>query len=225
MGLHFGTDYGFGCAFLVDAPYRGKGIGRTLWQERMQRMAGRNWAVDAVDGRIKANISKGFNPPQMEIRAYRWTAKPTMNRSDLMMCCPLTDAIMDDFIAYDAKTHPGGERGEHLKIFITMEGLTCRVAQEDGIIKGFLIAYPGDNNLCAAILKADTVQVADCLLSELSDVEKGDFSIQIPSLNQNAEVLIEKFNMEPWYILHRMWMGTQPNVDYSQVYGIPHSKL
>lgn len=221
--VRYSADYGFLGFYIVRPEFRGKGIGRALWD----RVLGENPnLVIGLDGVVaqKENYEKsGFQAAHRNIRYGGTVSVSAANADGLSEVSPVHMPLI---AAYDEAFNPA-PRERFLREWLKeKETRHSFVLLEGAVVSGY-----GTIRACAEGFKigplfADSETMADVLFRKLvSAAGGGRIFLDIPEPNAAARALCERYNMTPVFETARMYRGDAPELPLGQIYGITTFEL
>lgn len=216
------ADFGFMGLFIVEPRYRGLGLGRLLWNDRLARLRARLApdAVIAMDGVFAMErfyAAGGFEPAYATTR-YQGVAMPAPAPAvDLALqidCAPRHGAIL----ALDRRIVPY-DRSGLLSRWLALPETIQAVAVREGELVGFGLARPAAAGFKIGPLIAREPQVARALLADLvTRVAGHQIQIDVPDPNHEGTALALAHGLAPVFGCRRMYFGHKPAEDLSSVY-------
>ncbi|MEI6642757.1 MAG: GNAT family N-acetyltransferase [Novosphingobium sp.] len=216
------ADFGFMGLFIVEPRYRGLGLGRRLWHDRLARLRARLApdAVIAMDGVFEMErfyAAGGFVPAYATTR-YEGMARPVPATAvDFALqidWAPRHDAIL----ALDRKTVPYDRTGL-LSCWLALPETIQAMAIRDGELVGFGLARPASAGFKIGPLIAGEPQVARALLADMvARIEGHQIQIDVPAPNNEGAALALSYGLAPVFGCRRMYFGRKPAEGLSSVY-------
>ncbi len=215
--------FGFMGLFIVDEAYRGLGLGRQLWHERLQLLRAR-LAPDAVIGMDgvfameRFYAAGGFEPAYETVR-YQGVASGVVTRISYAQI-PIHATVSNDILlAYDRGRTPY-DRGTLLASWLSRPKIMRAAAFQEGVLVGFGLARPAGTGFKIGPLVADNALIARGLLADLIDrLDGAQVQIDVPSPNQDGVALAKSFGLEASFGCRRMYFGGKPDEDVSSIFG------
>jgi hypothetical protein len=181
--------------FIVNAEYRGKGHGRTIWSMAMRRMTrypNASILLYSVIDQVNLYQSYGFKPQYKNIR---WNLSGgTQHVHQTVQCEPLTPEILYEIIKYDRKIF-AASREKILCASQNYSDIKGFFVKVDNQIKGYGLIRPCISGLRIGPLFADNLEIAKCILAALLE-RAGSESviIDMPEVNDTGRDLMLIFN-------------------------------
>ncbi|MBK1717911.1 GNAT family N-acetyltransferase [Thiocystis violacea] len=224
--VRHGEDFGFLGFYLVRPDRRGQGHGWAIWQAAMERLAGRNIALDGVLAQQENYRRSGF---QFAYRHVRYQGQghpapapvPTAGR-----LVPLDTWPFADLAAYDRAFFPT-ERDAFLRRWIAQpRTLALGLIQKDRLV-GYGVRRACRQGHKIGPLFADTPSAAETLFSALSaQLPAGDpIYLDVPEPNPAAVALAERHGLTPVFETARMYTGPIPDLALERTHGVTSFEL
>lgn len=220
--IRYGTGHGFIGLHLTVPELRGRGYGLRTWQAGLDRLAGRNIGLDAVDP-LQGNYRRsGFRQTWVTTRYEGVLAgariAPGLEVIDAR-AVPFTELT-----AYDRRFFPA-ERDAFLALWITGPGKRGVVVIRDGKVAGLGVRRPAGNTDRIGPLFADDAAAAEALLAGLSTQYDMPVLLDVPDTRPQAAQLAERLGLEPVRETARMYTEGVPKMDLSGVYAVTSLEL
>ena len=224
--VSYGGKFGFMGLFIVKPQYRSLGIGRQLWYQRRDMLLSRlnPDAAIGMDGVVAMQPfyeKGGFKIAFRDIRYMRTGESFDVNRH----ISNITKNDVPEIIAYDAK-YFGVERALFLIPWLQLPESKTFKYVENGVIKGFAITRKAMEGHKICPLFADNAIIAEELYCACLNAFPGEsVFLDIPEVNKEAVALTEKYNATYVFECARMYLGTPPETDINNVFGITTFEL
>ena len=221
--VKYGSDFAFLGLYIVRPGFRGRGLGRRLWQAGMATVAGRNVGLDGVVAQQHNYRKSGYSLAWRNIRqeGSGGGSAPIDARAVPLAGVPLTAVL-----AYDQAFFPD-ERVDFLRCWIQQPGGTALGWIEDGTLQGYGVLRPCRSGFKVGPLFADSTAVADGLFNALKSAAGRDAKIYLdtPQANPEAMALARRHGMAPVFETARMYTGLAPALPLQRLYGITTFEL
>lgn len=220
--VRYGKSFSFIGFYIVHPEYRGQGYGWQIWKSALAGLAGITAGLDGVVSQIPNYQKSGFKLAHNNIRYQGISTKENSTWPGIM---PLANIPFKAVCEYDHKYFPD-ERQLFLQNWISQPGtIALGIIQQD--ILGYGCLRPCRNGYKAGPLFAENYEIAEHLLSALqSTIPPGtEFFLDIPEPNASARNLVENFQMKPVFETARMYLGKDPELPLSGIYGITSFEL
>ena len=221
--VKYGDNFGFIGFYLVRDEYRGKGYGIKIWKEAMERLRGRNIALDGVIEQQDNYKKSGFKYSYSNIR-YEGITKLTADPD--IPCINISSMLFDEVKEYDSDFFPE-TRVEFLKKWVNQpQGISLAVLNNNSL-SGYGVIRKCYKGYKIGPLFADTSLVADSLFNSLiSKVEpEQPVYLDIPEVNKDAQRLIARHKMNKVFQTARMYTSEPPNISLNRTYGVTTFEL
>lgn len=216
------ADFGFMGLFIVNEAYRGLGLGRYLWHERLARLRTRLApdAIIAMDGvfEMERFYAAGGFEPAYETTRFQGVARPDPSHAIDTALTIDADPLHDELLALDRRAVPYDRTG--LLSYWLASPETLKVAALRGAqVIGFGLARPAAAGFKIAPLIAGNPQVAGALLADLVGRVAGhQIQIDVPCPNYEGVALLLSFGLSPVFGCRRMYFGRKPEEDLTKIY-------
>ncbi len=224
--ISYNREFGFMGLFIVHKDYRNKGLGNKLWHFRRDLLISRlhsnaSIGMDGVLAMQPFYNKGGFNIAFRDER-YEFNSQNIPASSNVSL---INQEDVTDIIEYD-QIHFGFQRSNFLINWLQMpESKAVKYSENDKIL-GYAVIRKADKGYKIGPLFADNPAVAEELFkSSLSIAPDNLIYLDIPTTNQNAIDLVEKYNGNYVFECARMYYGTPPKIDINNIYGITTFEL
>ncbi|TDU87009.1 acetyltransferase (GNAT) family protein [Kribbella voronezhensis] len=211
--IRYGSEYGFIGFYIVRSEFRGQGFGIRLWRAGMDRLAGRNVALDGVVDQQENYRKSGFR------HAYNHVRYEGVPAVDSVADCTLVDGRsipFDQLALYDRRFFPA-DRSAFLASWVNLPGHHSLAAVRDGQLEGFAVLREARSGSRIGPLFATSDDVAHALVAGLS-TPGTSIAIDVPDANVAAVKLAERLSLEPTFECARMYTGRLPDIELPGIF-------
>jgi GNAT superfamily N-acetyltransferase len=219
----YGEAYGFLGFYIVQAQFRGRGLGIKIWNVGMKHLKGRNIGLDGVLEQQKLYERMGFRPCYKSVR-YQGVGTGTMSNAEEVKY--LSEVPIEDILAYDDLYFPV-PRHVFIKSWIWQpEGIAQGVLNENELV-GYGVLRKCYQGYKIGPLFANDDKVADVLFCALCGHASQDTPVfmDIPELNSAALDLAKRHRMYPVFETVRMYNKEIPRLPMDRIFGITSFEL
>lgn len=224
--VRYGATFGFVGFYIVHPDWRGQGHGRAIWLHAMQRLSGRNIALDGVLTQQDNYRRSGFVLAWRNIR-YAGTTQggSLVHPTDCELCNLLTQPF-EELQDYDRAFFPA-DRSAFLAQWISQPGSHAYALRRNERLVAYGVIRPCRNGYKIGPLFADAADYARLLLDILQAcVSPGQpVFLDVPEPNQAAVLIAEGYGMTPVFETARMYTGPVPDVALRRTFGITSFEL
>jgi len=221
--FYHAPEYGFMGLFILRPEFRGKGLGRTLWYARRDKLLSRlapggTIGMDAVTNMIPFYAEGGF---EIFARHCRFTLSADGITADVdPAVVALTDEDLDEVRAIDKHGFPC-VREKYLSAW-TLQPNSHRFGYRGSNgLEGYAVMRPCRSGWKIGPLFASSKNVAlDLFLKCVTQAKSGPIFMDVPENNVLAWQLCEEFKMEQVFECTRMYYGPAPPLDHDWIYGV-----
>ena len=222
--VSYGGCFGFIGLYIVVPRWRGKGIGRLLWDAGMARLAGQVVGLDGVPAQQPFYRRSGFELAWQNMRfagAARHTAQ-----ADAKPIVPISEADFGALCALDRRVFPA-RREAFLRCWIAMPGSAALAWVEDGRIAGWGAVRRCRVGHKIGPLVADNPTIASALYAALCrHIPEGDaVFLDVPLPNADAQALARAQSLQGVFATARMYAGAAPAIKLDRLYGVTTFEL
>ncbi|WP_206685964.1 GNAT family N-acetyltransferase [Kribbella qitaiheensis] len=219
--IRYGSEYGFIGFYIVRPEFCGKGFGIQLWRAGMDRLAGRNVALDGVVDQQDSYHKSGFRHAYNHVRYEGVPAvDPVRVRPTGVRGIDLVDGRsvpFDQLAAYDRRFFPA-DRSSFLALWVSLPGRRSLAAVRDGRLEGFAVLREARSGSRIGPIFAASDEIGHALVAGLS-TPGATVAIDVPDANHSAVKLVERLGLEPTFECARMYTGPDPEVELSGIFG------
>lgn len=218
-----GPEFGFLGFYIARPKVRGKGFGMKIWNAGMERLKGRNVALDGVVAQ-QANYRKsGFKLAWNNSR-FEGPAGNAAPPAGVALVDART-VPFDRLAAYDRR-FVVAERDAFLALWIGLPQRASLVALKGGEIAGFAVMRACPASFKVGPLHAETPEIAAALVAGLAEkMSPPAVVIDVPDFNKPALDLVERMGWLQISSSARMYTGQVPALDRAGMYGITSLEL
>jgi GNAT superfamily N-acetyltransferase len=216
------SSFGFMGLFIVDPEFRGLGLGRKLWHERLGRLRGRLApdafvAMDGVFAMEHFYAAGGFEPHH-ETTRYQGVAScavvPLIDPALRLDSLPDVDAVL----SLDRENTPYDRTGL-LRLWLERKETLCSRVLRDGELVGFGLARPAAAGFKIGPVIAKDALSAQALITDLvAKLEGQQIQIDVPEPNLAARTIALGYGLSPVFGCRRMYFRASPETDLSSTY-------
>lgn len=218
--------FGFIGLYIVEPEFRGRGVGRALWRQAMQRLDGVNIGLDGVVAMQEAYARSGFKLAYRNIRYAASRVPSPGSLPDGIRLVPAKEVPFPDLMAYDRRFFPAA-REPFLRAWLHQRDGSALVALGSDGILGMGVIRRCRQGYKVGPLFADNAEIAKALLLTLASqrLGEGPFILDVPEVNPAAVALAEEARMHVIFETARMYTGDPPLVDMAGTFGVTTFEL
>lgn len=218
--------FGFMGFFIVAPAWRGRGLGRHLWNHRKQAL------VDRLDPGATIGMDGVFAMQPFYERGGFTAAGRDIRFEGVGAASGMPDGLVDarevpfaDLVAYDA-AHFAVPRPVFLKRWISQPGGSALAAVHASEVRGFGVARATRRGYKVGPLFANRPEVAEDLFAALGHHARGEpIFLDVPEGNHEALALARRHGMTEVFGCARMYHGPFPHVPSEEVFGVTTFEL
>jgi len=222
--VSYGGRFGFIGLYIVVPEWRGRGVGRRLWDAGMARLPGQVVGLDGVPAQQGYYARNGFRLAWQNAR-FAGSARP-LDVAEPGEIAPLAEVGFDLICDSDARVFPA-PREAFLRCWTGMPDAAGLAWVEQGRLVGWGLVRRCREGHKIGPLVADRPEVADALYRALcARLPAGDaVFLDVPLPHAAALALAQKHRLQRVFETARMYAGPQPRIDLDRVYGITSFEL
>jgi GNAT superfamily N-acetyltransferase len=208
-------DFGFVGLFIVKPRFRGRGLGRAIWDAGIARLGDRTVGLDGVVARQATYRRAGFAASHRTLR-YQGEVAGAAVRGVV----PVRPEHLPAMLAFDREAS-GVERSAYLTAwFRDTRTRRTLVLERDGEVAGFGTIRSCRRGAKVGPLRAADYSEAKALLTTLAlhAPAEGGISLDVPEPNHLALQLARDLFLEPGFETARMYKGPPPGQDHAGVF-------
>jgi len=224
--VSYENEFGFMGFFIVLPEYRSLGIGRMLWHQRRDTLVARlnKGASIGMDGVVSMQSfyeKGGFQKAFRGIRYERIGTGFDLHEN----IAGILEEDIPQVLDYDKRCF-GFLRSKFMIPWLTLSGNKTFKYMEDNMLKGFAVMRKVDKGYKICPLFADHSLIAEELYKAcLNAAVDEPVYLDIPEVNKEAQIIIEKYNAEYVFECARMYLGPVPQMEIDKIYGITTFEL
>ncbi|NCC74441.1 MAG: N-acetyltransferase [Sphingobacteriia bacterium] len=224
--VSYDGNFGFMGFFIVKPGYRGRGIGRSIWYKRRDKLLLRLNAGAAIgmDGVVSMQSFYNRGGFRIAFRDERYERNGEKMKSELAVT-PVKVEDIGAVLNYDRKCF-GFERTKFMLSWLNQpEVKSFKYMNEEGM-KGFVVMRKCIKGYKAGPLFADNLLVAEALYRACLNAVPGEpVYLDIPAVNEDAVALVKKYKASYVFECARMYYGKPPELPVRKVFGITTFEL
>ena len=222
------SDFGFMGLFIIHPDHRGKGLGRTLWYARRDRLSSRlassgTIGLDGVEAMCGFYVRGGFRAATRHIRFQLARLAPSSDAT--FQPVPVGLVPWEQLAEFDRTCFPS-PRDAYLREWIVQPSSCSFASIEDGTLRGYAISRRCRVGWKIGPLFAEDRAVATRLFRRCWEAAESEpIFLDVPEGNQEGLAMAEEFGMEPVFNCTRMYRGPSPRLRLERVFGITTLEL
>ncbi len=221
--VHGSPEVAFVGLYIVAPGFRGRGLGRRLWDETLGGLENTTLGLDAVPAQVATYATDGFVPAYGNAR-YSTDAEHLPAATPVTGLEPAASVDFDALVEFDSR-HFFGPRPAFLEGWISGEGRDSVVALDGAEIVGFAASRTTTaGHRIGPVFTADADLARQMILS-LATGLAGPVAIDIPQPNEAAMELVDSLGMSRSFETTRMYRGSPPELPLDHIFGITTLEL
>lgn len=220
--VRYGSGFGFIGLYICHPDFRGRGLGRRIWDAGMAHLGGRVIGLDGVVEQQGNYARMGFEPAYDTVR---WSIErmPGLSKADAT-CHAVGAADVADILPFDQGFFPEAREG-----FLTAWLQSPRrafVCRRQGAVAGYTVVRPCRRGHKIGPLFAMDGRTAEDLLKVcLANLGGAEIHLDVPDYQQGFRYLLERMGFIPGFKTTRMYRGAPPSLHKAGVYAITTLEL
>lgn len=222
------ADFGFMGLFIIRPEHRGRGLGRTLWYARRDRLVSRlspggTIGLDGVEAMCGFYARGGFRPATRHVRFQ--LARPAPPRDDSFQPVPVHQIPRAQLAEFDVTCFPS-PRDAYLREWIAQPASCSFATLEGGVLRGYAVARRCRNGWKVGPLFAENRALATQLFRRCWEAAaEGPLFLDVPEANAEGLALAREFGLESVFHCNRMYLGPPPPIRQERIFGITTLEL
>jgi GNAT superfamily N-acetyltransferase len=218
--LTSGPDFGFVGLYICHPDFRGRGLGRMLWDAGIARLGNRTIGLDGVPAQQENYGRMGFVPAY---RTWRHSGRYAPASVDPAVVA-IDAALFAQISAFDRRHYPG-PRLEFLAAWLDAPRIARAIVRDGRVVACGVIRRCHDGHKIGPLF-ADSVADAIAVFAALCAQSNGEtVSIDVPELAATFSGHLAALGFEKGFDTMRMYRGAEPNIDMAGVFGITTLEL
>jgi ribosomal protein S18 acetylase RimI-like enzyme len=224
--VSYGGLYGFMGFFIVRKDHRGRGLGNTLWHERLRRLRARLQPAAAIgmDGvfDMQGYYAKGGFRFQCRDLRFEGTAEAGRVARHVV---DIGEIAFDELDAYD-RAHFPAPRRRFLQQWIRLPDSHARAVLRDGSLAGYAVARRCRSGYKIGPLFADDSGLAaDLFRAVCNEIPGETVYLDTPENNPAALELARSAGMKEVFGCAKMYHGPAPRLPDHEIFGVTTFEL
>lgn len=216
--------FGFVGLYICRPAFRGKGLGRAVWDAGLARLGSRTVGLDGVPAQQANYRAMGFNAAYATLRyAGRLGSASGQPVGEGVVVLPYDQAMRNAVAALDRLCFPA-PRENFLDRWLRMPRRVL-VAVCDGKVAGFGALRRCVSGCKIGPLFAQGFDAAEALFLALAVQAEGEVSIDVPEEQQGFRATLERLGMAPGFTTARMYRGEVPRLRSDWIFGVTTLEL
>ncbi len=220
--VRYGAGFGFIGLYICHPEFRGRGLGRLVWDAGMAHLGGRVIGLDGVVEQQANYARMGF---EAAYDTVRWSIErmPVLSRADAS-CHAVGEADVADILAFDGSFFP--ERRESFLTAWLKSPRQAFVCRRQGAVAGYTVVRPClSGHKIGPLVAMDGRTAEDLLKVCLANLGGGEIHLDVPDYQQGFRYLLERLGFKPGFKTARMYRGEPPSLQKAGVYSITTLEL
>ena len=219
---------GFIAFYVTNKTWRGKGIGRKVFDLSCQALGKRQLTLNGALDRQGMYVAGGFKVSTFTLVTYEGSIKELkldeeeFQKKETIEVSTIKDVGFQKILDYDQKIHPMPRR-KALKWFTDFSHVALAVTK-DGVVQGWGSLYKAHRGFRLMPLYADSPELARVLLHKLvksvsNNMEAG-IEVAFPDDNKDAKAMFEELGMTRGQQNKRMFTEFDVPIQNQRVYSV-----
>lgn len=219
--VRYGHDFGFIGLYISDPDFRGKGLGRRIWDHGMRYLEGRVVGLDGVPQQQENYARMGFKP---RYNTIRWSGSLAENAPTSAGIIALDPLALTQIARLDKRAFPAG-RASFLQSWINPPRHALGIT-EHGILNGYGVLRACHEGFKVGPLFAETTDQAIELFAALCQLAAGEtVHIDVPETQDHFSRHLESLGFTQSFTTSRMYRGVPPRLEERLSFGVTTLEL
>lgn len=219
--ISYDDHFGFIGLYICHPDFRGKGLGRAVWDHAMKYLGTRSIGLDGVEAQQDNYARMGFAPAY---RTWRWRGRFPALPSHTPDVVTLSGEHMEAVARFDQRCFPAPRRA-FLDIWCQAPHIALGILR-NGSIEGYGVIRQGLDGFKIGPLFAETPADAEVLFSALaSKAGDGPITIDAPEGQDVFSAHLAGLGFAKTMVTARMYKGAPPSLEERLVFGVTTLEL
>ena len=215
-----GPDFGFIGLYICHPDFRGKGLGRQVWDAGMAHLGDRTAGLDGVPAQQENYHSMGFEPAYRTWR-YQGRFMPTHTPSSVVAVGP---DMLPDIATFDRRHYPG-PRPAFLAEWLGGPRI-ARAIMRDGRVAAYGVLRKCHQGYKIGPLFAENEDDAALVFIALAGCSDGEVvAIDVPEPATGFSAYLDDLAFEKGFDTMRMYRGPAPDIRLAGVFSVSTLEL
>lgn len=219
--VRYGDSFGFIGLYICRPDYRGKGLGKLVWESGMHQLEGRIVGLDGVPEQQPYYRRMDFAE---SYKTIRWSGRVGDIEPAHEECHTISDEMLAEVLAYDRQKFPAG-RDQFIRAWLQPARLGIVVLHQTEIA-GYAVLRRCHDGYKIGPLFADGLPEAKQLLAACaSQVPDALFHLDVPETQEAFSQLLRESGMASGFVTARMYKNGSPAVYRHGIFAITTLEL
>lgn len=215
-----GPDFGFIGLYICHPDFRGRGLGRKVWDAGMAHLGSRTTGLDGVPAQQENYRSMGFEPAYRTWR-YQGRFMPSTSPASVV---DVDASLLPEIIEFDRRHYPG-PRPAFLAAWIAPPR-TARAILRNGRIAAYGVLRKCHQGSKIGPLFAESEDDAVQIFMALAACSYGEeIAIDVPEPAAGFSAYLDDLAFQKGFDTMRMYRGPAPAVNMAGVFGVTTLEL
>lgn len=219
--VRYDDDFAFVGFYIVAPGWRGRGIGRALWNAAMEHVGSRNAGLDGVPAQVPFYERSGFVLDHRNVRYCGMGGGEGSGKAH-----EIEPAHAPPVVAYDRRCFPAQREG-FICAWMAQPNAVSRCIERNGSVAGYGTIRRCTEGWKIGPLFADDASIAHALFEDLrchAGAQEHVY-LDVPSANHRAVALARAAGMRPVFETARMYTSGRPSFSLERCFGVTSFEL